>query len=161
MNCSFSLSFQSSWTMFTSSCWGGGVGAKVLTGHKLFMLPLIPEQLDNVSKYYRESQDAERKCNASVSGPNSPVGQSQKTRKQAEDLLDSRRDRFLRTMAAQKKSLEELHNKANDLGRKVDRVSDKVRNLPGSLVRGVKQYGSAFYQVPCVSLANCSSIPLI
>ncbi|KAG5838540.1 hypothetical protein ANANG_G00224730 [Anguilla anguilla] len=91
------------------------------------------EQLDHVRKYYRESQDAERKCNASVSGPDSPVGQSQKTRKEAEDLLKSRRDKFQRTMAAQKKSLAELDSKAKELGRKVDQVSDKVRNLPTGL----------------------------
>ncbi|KAJ8257557.1 hypothetical protein GJAV_G00186910 [Gymnothorax javanicus] len=83
-------------------------------------------QLDNIRKYYRESQEAELKCNASVSGANSPVKQSQETRRQAEDLLKSRQDRFQRTLAAQKKSLEELRNKANNLARKVDHVSDKV-----------------------------------
>ncbi|KAJ8393455.1 hypothetical protein AAFF_G00059280 [Aldrovandia affinis] len=84
------------------------------------------EQFDNVLKYYRESQEAGRRCNASVTGPDSPVEQSRKTRKRTEDLIASRKDEFLRTMAAQKKSLMELRSKVNDLGKKVDHVSDKV-----------------------------------
>ncbi|KAG7472317.1 hypothetical protein MATL_G00107440 [Megalops atlanticus] len=91
-----------------------------------FLSAGFAEQFENVRKYYRESQDAERRCNASVLGPNSPVKQSQETRKQAEDLLNKRRDKFLRSMAAQKKSLSELQNKTNDLDKKVNHVSDMV-----------------------------------
>uniref|UniRef100_A0A667ZNG5 Laminin, beta 2-like n=1 Tax=Myripristis murdjan TaxID=586833 RepID=A0A667ZNG5_9TELE len=66
-----------------------------------------------------DSIEAEEKCNASVFGPSSPVEQSRQTRTQTEDLLNARRDKFLRTVAAQKKSLEELQHKAHDLDKKV------------------------------------------
>uniref|UniRef100_A0A667ZMI4 Laminin, beta 2-like n=1 Tax=Myripristis murdjan TaxID=586833 RepID=A0A667ZMI4_9TELE len=83
------------------------------------LLSVIHYQFENVKKYYRESIEAEEKCNASVFGPSSPVEQSRQTRTQTEDLLNARRDKFLRTVAAQKKSLEELQHKAHDLDKKV------------------------------------------
>uniref|UniRef100_A0A8C9YFE3 Laminin, beta 2-like n=1 Tax=Sander lucioperca TaxID=283035 RepID=A0A8C9YFE3_SANLU len=61
-----------------------------------------------VKKYYQESVKAEKKCNASVSGPLSPVEQSKETRAVTEDLLDASKDKFLRALAAQNKSLNEL-----------------------------------------------------
>uniref|UniRef100_A0A4W5RHR3 Laminin, beta 2-like n=1 Tax=Hucho hucho TaxID=62062 RepID=A0A4W5RHR3_9TELE len=87
---------------------------------------LIQHQFDNVKKYYSESQKAQQKCSASVSGPFSPVEESKATRAHTEDLLNKRRDKFLRTVAAQKKSLSELQNKAQDVDKKVHHLSHKV-----------------------------------
>ncbi|XP_031421824.1 laminin subunit beta-1 [Clupea harengus] len=84
------------------------------------------DQFEKVKRYYRESQEAERQCNASVSGPESPVGESRRTRTETEDLLDKSRDRFLRTVAAHKKSLSELDTKAHEVDRKVHHLSHKV-----------------------------------
>uniref|UniRef100_A0A8C2ZAT6 Laminin, beta 2-like n=1 Tax=Cyclopterus lumpus TaxID=8103 RepID=A0A8C2ZAT6_CYCLU len=68
-------------------------------------------QFEKVKKYYQESVKAEEKCNASVSGPLSPVEQSKETRAITEDLLDASKDNFLRALAAQNKSLNELQQK--------------------------------------------------
>ena len=89
---------------------------------------LSSDQFEKVKRYYRESQEAERQCNASVSGPESPVGESRRTRTETEDLLDKSRDRFLRTVAAHKKSLSELDTKAHEVDRKVHHLSHKVRS---------------------------------
>ncbi|KAK9515757.1 hypothetical protein VZT92_026376 [Zoarces viviparus] len=84
------------------------------------------DQFEKVKKYYQESLKAEEKCNASVSGPLSPVEQSKKTRGVTEVLLDATRDNFLRDLAAQNKSLNELQQKAHDLDKKVHHLSHKV-----------------------------------
>lgn len=69
---------------------------------------------------------AEEKCNATVSGPLSPVEQSKETRSLTEDLLKANRDKFLRALAAQNKSLSELQEKAHGLNKKVHQLSHKV-----------------------------------
>lgn len=79
-----------------------------------------------MKKYYQESLEAEEKCNASVSGPLSPVAQSQEIRNLTETLLDASKDELTRTLAAQNKSLGELQQKAHDLDRKVHHLSHKV-----------------------------------
>ncbi|XP_012991876.3 laminin subunit beta-2 [Esox lucius] len=84
------------------------------------------DQFDLVKKYYNESQEAQQRCNASVSGPFSPVEESKAIREQTEDLLSERKDKFLRTVAAQKKSLSELENKVRDVDKKVHQLSHKV-----------------------------------
>lgn len=80
-----------------------------------------------MKRYYKESLEAEKQCNASVSGPQSPVEQSRHMRKETEDLMDKSRDSLLRTVAANKKSLSELETKAHDMDRKVHHLSHKVR----------------------------------
>uniref|UniRef100_A0AAY4DRU2 Laminin, beta 2-like n=1 Tax=Denticeps clupeoides TaxID=299321 RepID=A0AAY4DRU2_9TELE len=50
------------------------------------------KQFKNILKYYKESQNSERRCNASTSGPHSPVKQSHNTRKKTEALLKERLD---------------------------------------------------------------------
>lgn len=84
------------------------------------------DQFEKVKKYYRESVKAEERCNASVSGPLSPVERSKETRALTEDLLDASKDQFLRALAAQNKSLNELQHKAHDLDKKVHHLSHKV-----------------------------------
>lgn len=73
--------------------------------------------------------EAGEKCNASVSGPFSPVEQSKETRAITEDLLDASKDKFLRALAAQNKSLSELQQKAHDLDKKVHHLSHKVGSV--------------------------------
>uniref|UniRef100_A0A8D3D257 Laminin, beta 2-like n=1 Tax=Scophthalmus maximus TaxID=52904 RepID=A0A8D3D257_SCOMX len=79
---------------------------------------LLDEYLTSGFKYYRVSLEAEEKCNASVSGPFSAVEQSKETRALTEDLLDASKDKFLRALAAQNKSLEELQQKTHHLDEK-------------------------------------------
>lgn len=86
----------------------------------------LTDQFEKVKKYYGESVKAEERCNASVSGPLSPVERSKGTRAVTEDLLDASKDQFLRTLAAQNKSLNELQHKAHDLDKKVHHLSHKV-----------------------------------
>uniref|UniRef100_A0A8C4HDQ3 Laminin, beta 2-like n=1 Tax=Dicentrarchus labrax TaxID=13489 RepID=A0A8C4HDQ3_DICLA len=53
------------------------------------------DQFEKVKKNYRLSLEAEEKCNLTVSGPLSPVGQSKETRNRTEVLLNDSRDKFL------------------------------------------------------------------
>lgn len=84
------------------------------------------DQFEKVKKYYQKSLEAQQKCDATVSGPSSPVEQSKVTRTKTENLLDSKKDQFLRAMAAQNKSLNELQQKSKDLDKKVHHLSNKV-----------------------------------
>ncbi|XP_069025233.1 laminin subunit beta-1 [Embiotoca jacksoni] len=84
------------------------------------------DQFEKVKKFYQESVQAEERCNASVSGALSPVEQSKETRALTENLLDASKDKFLRALAAQNKSLSELQQKAHDLDKKVHHLSHKV-----------------------------------
>lgn len=77
-------------------------------------------------KYYESSLNSELRCNASVYGPESPVERSQDTRIRTEDLLKEKKDRFLRTLAANNKSLSELDGKTDEMEHKVKHLSNKV-----------------------------------
>lgn len=92
-------------------------------------LPGCPDLLNKVQKYYQESLDAEQRCNASVFGPQSPVVQSQHTRNITEALLDQRKDKFMRNVTAQKKSLSELKKNAENMDEKVHHLNQKVDKL--------------------------------
>uniref|UniRef100_A0A8C6PHY4 Laminin subunit beta-1 n=1 Tax=Nothobranchius furzeri TaxID=105023 RepID=A0A8C6PHY4_NOTFU len=76
-------------------------------------------QFEKVKKYNRESLQAEERCNASVSGPGSPVEQSNRTRAVTEELMNVKKDELLRALAAQNNSLNELQQNSHDLERKV------------------------------------------
>jgi len=89
----------------------------------------LTDQFDKVKKYYRESLQAEEKCNASVLGP---VEQSKVTRANTEDLLNANRDAFLQNLAAQNRSLKELQEKAFDLDEKTHHLSNKVSSAGSS-----------------------------
>lgn len=86
----------------------------------------VTDEFRKVKKYHQESVKAEEKCNATVAGPLSPVEQSNKTRSLIKDLLDASQDKLLRDLAAQNKSLSELQGKAQDLDRRVRRLTQKV-----------------------------------
>ena len=58
--------------------------------------------------------------------PSGAVEQSKETRALTEDLLDGSRDKFLRSLAAQNKSLKELQQTAHSLDEKVHLLSNKV-----------------------------------
>ncbi|XP_076840048.1 laminin subunit beta-1 [Brachyhypopomus gauderio] len=93
----------------------------------------LAEEFEKVRRYYGESLDAELRCNASSYGPWSPVEQSQDTRQRTEELLGQQKDQLLRTLTAQKKSLSELEQKAQDMDKKVHRLSHKVCGGSGSM----------------------------
>ncbi|XP_028849325.1 laminin subunit beta-2 isoform X2 [Denticeps clupeoides] len=95
---------------------------KLLQGLENHLTQGFSEQFKNILKYYKESQNSERRCNASTSGPHSPVKQSHNTRKKTEALLKERLDHIRRVVASQNKSLSDLKGKAHE----VDRI---VRNL--------------------------------
>ncbi|XP_062248507.1 laminin subunit beta-1 [Platichthys flesus] len=84
------------------------------------------DQFEKIKKYYRQSFEAQEKCNASVYSPSGAVEQSKETRALTEDLLDASKDKFLRSLAAQNKSLSELQQKAHNLDEKVHFLSNKV-----------------------------------
>ncbi|XP_073678938.1 laminin subunit beta-1 [Garra rufa] len=86
----------------------------------------LAEQFENVRKYYQSSLNSEQRCNASVYGPQSPVKQSEDTRNRTEALLKEKKDRFLRTVTANNKSLSELGEKAHEIDRKLQQLSNKV-----------------------------------
>uniref|UniRef100_A0A1A8RWD2 Laminin subunit beta-1 n=1 Tax=Nothobranchius rachovii TaxID=451742 RepID=A0A1A8RWD2_9TELE len=86
----------------------------------------LADQFEKVKKYNRESLQAEERCNASVSGPGSPVEQSNRTRAVTEELMNVKKDELLRALAAQNNSLNELQQNTRDLERKVLRLSDMV-----------------------------------
>uniref|UniRef100_A0AAY4DTY3 Laminin, beta 2-like n=1 Tax=Denticeps clupeoides TaxID=299321 RepID=A0AAY4DTY3_9TELE len=65
---------------------------KLLQGLENHLTQGFSEQFKNILKYYKESQNSERRCNASTSGPHSPVKQSHNTRKKTEALLKERLD---------------------------------------------------------------------
>lgn len=89
-------------------------------------MSLFSDQFDKVKKYYQESTEAEQKCNASVSGPLSPVEQSNQTRALTEELLEANREKFLQSLAAQNQTLDELQEKTKDLDDMVQNLSQKV-----------------------------------
>ncbi|XP_052450464.1 laminin subunit beta-1-like [Carassius gibelio] len=86
----------------------------------------LKEQFEKVRMYYQMSLNSEKRCNASVYGPQSPVEQSEDTRNRTEALLKERKDSFMRTVTANKKSLSELEEKTHELDRKLERLNNKV-----------------------------------
>ncbi|XP_038141553.1 laminin subunit beta-1-like isoform X2 [Cyprinodon tularosa] len=84
------------------------------------------DQFDKVKKFYQESQQAEEKCNASVSGPESPLQQSNQTRQVTEELLSSTKDQLLQNATAHNRSLNELQQKAQNLSEELQHLSQKV-----------------------------------
>lgn len=79
-----------------------------------------------VQTFHQESLKAEEKGKAAVSGPLSPVGQSNKTRTLIKDLLDASQDKVLQNLATHNQSVIELQRKAQDLDREVHRLTQKV-----------------------------------
>lgn len=92
----------------------------------IYSLPCLPDVYNKVRKYYQESLDAEQRCNASVFGAQSPVEQSKHTRNITEAMMDQMKDKFMRNITAQKKSLSELQKKADDMDEKLHHLSQKV-----------------------------------
>ncbi|XP_053338679.1 laminin subunit beta-1 [Clarias gariepinus] len=93
----------------------------------------ISDVYNKVRKYYQESLDAEQRCNASVFGAQSPVEQSKHTRNITEAIMDQMKDKFMRNITAQKKSLSELQKKADDMEEKLHHLSQKVCGSSGSV----------------------------
>ncbi|XP_011475073.1 laminin subunit beta-2 [Oryzias latipes] len=94
---------------------------------QLYHLPVgFADQFEKLKKDYQKSLQAEEKCNASVSGPFSPVEQSNKTRRITEELLEATKDEFLKAVEANNQSLNELQQEALKLGETVQDLSQKV-----------------------------------
>ncbi|KAM6977412.1 laminin subunit beta-1 [Aplochiton taeniatus] len=91
-----------------------------------YMSSGFTDQFERVKKYSQESKDSEQRCEAAVSGPTSPVEQSRATRQRTQELLDAKKDAFLRSVAAHKKSLNELQGKAQDVDNKLHQLSQQV-----------------------------------
>uniref|UniRef100_A0A8C1QPG7 Laminin, beta 2-like n=1 Tax=Cyprinus carpio TaxID=7962 RepID=A0A8C1QPG7_CYPCA len=83
-------------------------------------------RLQRELKNYHTAGLAEQRCNASVYGPQSPVEQSEDTRKRTEALLKERKDSFMRTVTANKKSLSELEDKTREIDRKLMHLNNRV-----------------------------------
>lgn len=79
-----------------------------------------------MQKYHQESVKAEEKCNATVSGPLSPVEDANKTRILINDLLEASQDKLLQDLAAHNRSINELQGKARDLDRTVRHLTQEV-----------------------------------
>ncbi|XP_037540958.1 laminin subunit beta-1 [Nematolebias whitei] len=75
------------------------------------------DQFEKIKKYYLDSK---------VSDADSILEQSNRTRARTEKLLNEREDKFLQVLATQNSSLNELHNKTQDLDKEVQRLSNKV-----------------------------------
>ncbi|XP_028308812.1 laminin subunit beta-2 isoform X2 [Gouania willdenowi] len=99
------------------------------------------DQFEKVKKFYLQSKQAEHKCNASVSGPLSPVVQSEETRAVIEELLDDRRDKILSAQSAHNQSLEELQQKVHGLEKEVHHLSHKVCGAHSNASSGEKCTG--------------------
>lgn len=96
------------------------------------------DQFEKIKKFYQESVKAEERSNSSVSGPLSPVEQSKKTRSLTEEQLEANKDKFLRDLDAQNKSLSELQQKADNMDKKVQLLSDKVGSSRSALLLLIK-----------------------
>ncbi|XP_023188119.1 laminin subunit beta-2-like [Xiphophorus maculatus] len=84
------------------------------------------DQFDKVKKYYQLSQQAEEKCNASVLFPTSPVEQSKQNRGITEKMLNATKDELPRNLTAHNNSLNELHQKTQNLSETVRHLSQMV-----------------------------------
>ncbi|KAG8435979.1 hypothetical protein GDO86_007173 [Hymenochirus boettgeri] len=87
------------------------------------------ESYGSILKSYLESTEAERLANDSVSGPGSPVFQSNQTRQEIERLLKENLDTYKRNMTAYKSSLKELQKKVHGLN--VSKINEKICGSPG------------------------------
>lgn len=87
-----------------------------------------PDQFDKVKKYYQLSQQAEERCNASVLFPTSPVEQSKQNRGITEKMLNATKDELLRNLTAHNNSLNELHQKTQNLSETVRHLSQMVNS---------------------------------
>uniref|UniRef100_A0A8C6PKC3 Laminin subunit beta-1 n=1 Tax=Nothobranchius furzeri TaxID=105023 RepID=A0A8C6PKC3_NOTFU len=78
---------------------GDSDGVHRLVAQSIDDLRWASNQFEKVKKYNRESLQAEERCNASVSGPGSPVEQSNRTRAVTEELMNVKKDELLRALA--------------------------------------------------------------
>uniref|UniRef100_A0AAV2M1Q1 Laminin subunit beta-2-like n=1 Tax=Knipowitschia caucasica TaxID=637954 RepID=A0AAV2M1Q1_KNICA len=84
------------------------------------------DQFQKVSRFHAQSIQSELRCNASVSGPESPVEHSRGTRNQTQTLLQTERDLLLRNISAHNRSLSALQEKSQDLQERERRLSGMV-----------------------------------
>lgn len=87
------------------------------------------ESFRSILESFRQSEQAQQRANASVQGPESPVGQSKHTRQATVKLLKERGDTFRRSAAAHHKSLRDIQKKANGLS--LRRINQKICGTSG------------------------------
>lgn len=87
------------------------------------------ESCSSILRSYLESNEAWKLANDSVLGPNSLVGQSERTRLETEHVLKENQDTFKRNTAAQRRSLKELQKKTQGLN--VFSINEKICGAPG------------------------------
>ncbi|KAF7249960.1 Laminin subunit beta-2 [Varanus komodoensis] len=84
---------------------------------------------DSVHQSYVQSQEAERRVNASTLAVPSPVSQSAASRRRTEHLMTIRRDTFNRQNAANRQGLTDLSRRIGGLS--LHRINEKVCGAPG------------------------------
>ncbi|XP_053576686.1 laminin subunit beta-4 [Bombina bombina] len=89
----------------------------------------INESYISILRYYLQSTAAETLTNSSVSGPESPVFQSEQTRLETERLLKEKLDTYKRNVSAHRSSLKELQKKVQELN--VININEKICGAPG------------------------------
>lgn len=93
------------------------------------VLPVLAESFRSILESFRQSEQAQQRANASVHGPESPVGQSKHTHQATVKLLKDRGDTFRRSAAAHHKSLRDIQKKVNSLS--LSRINQKVSPTVG------------------------------
>lgn len=115
------------------------------------MVPLLsPGAYDSIRQSHGESQEAERRADASTRTMPSPVSTSAATRRRTEQLLASRRDDFNRQNAASRRALMDLATRAQALS--LHPLNEKVGRGEGS--RGMDP--GAASSPCCVAGLRCS-----
>lgn len=93
-------------------------------------VPVPPGAYDSIRESYKESQEAERRADASTRAVPSPVSTSTATRQRTEQLLASQRDGFNRHNAASRRALMDLAARAQALS--LQPLNEKVGHREGA-----------------------------
>lgn len=103
---------------------------QTLGGKQELLLELLTsgftDQFEKVKRWSAQSALSAHRCNASVSGPSSPVEQSAETRNKTEQLLHTRKQQLLASSQAHSKALSQLHDKLQPLEQQERSISTKV-----------------------------------
>uniref|UniRef100_A0AAY4EAZ9 Laminin subunit beta 2 n=1 Tax=Denticeps clupeoides TaxID=299321 RepID=A0AAY4EAZ9_9TELE len=94
---------------------------------------------DSIRASYEKSRDAELRANRSTTDMPSTVSQSEATRKKTERLIADKKDDFNRKNAANKRALQDLNAKAQNLD--LTKINEKVCGAPGDALCEVSPCG--------------------
>uniref|UniRef100_A0ABM5FJ00 Laminin subunit beta-1-like n=1 Tax=Pogona vitticeps TaxID=103695 RepID=A0ABM5FJ00_9SAUR len=82
------------------------------------------ESFRSISESFQLSEQAQRRANASIQGPRSPLGHAKRTRQATTDLLRRKGDAFNKTAAAHQKSLLDIQGDVRGLG--LSGINEKI-----------------------------------